>query len=264
MSREQGPTGLGFDARYFELLLRAEDEHFWFAARNHVIATAVRQVVQGRQPGYRVLEVGCGTGNVLRTLEAVCKRGTVVGTEPFAEGAQLARSRVTCPVLVGDVSQLSSLFEEPFDVIGSFDVIEHIEDDVRALEQLRTLLSPDGRLVMTVPASPRLWSAFDVASHHQRRYTRRSLRDTCQDAGYLVEWTTYFMMPLVPAAWTKRVLTGQSSGDDDLAVIETEFKIVPVLNGLAKQVLRLESAYFACGGRLPFGTSLLAVARARH
>ena len=87
------PTVHGFDVASFRILEAIEDSHYWFRARNDVIAAAVRGVVAPLASGYHVLEVGCGTGNVLRVLEQTCGRGHVFGLELFEEGAAIARQR---------------------------------------------------------------------------------------------------------------------------------------------------------------------------
>src|SRR5438876_230682 len=82
-----------YDARDFERLFRIEDRHFWFQARNRILSAVFAQLVRNLPSGYTVLEVGCGTGNVLRHLEKACSRGTVVGMDLFAEGLKFARTR---------------------------------------------------------------------------------------------------------------------------------------------------------------------------
>src|SRR2546421_11627389 len=113
-------------------LFDAEDRHFWFRARNTVIGRVVGGLVQGLRPGYRVLEVGCGNGNVLRVLERVCADGEVVGMDLVEEKLTFARRRTRCTLRQGDLYRLPD--EEPFDLIGMFDVLEHLPDDRGALE----------------------------------------------------------------------------------------------------------------------------------
>jgi len=202
--------------------------------------------------------VGCGNGNVLRVLEEVFADGEVIGIEPFEEGVARARLRVKCPVLIGDTSSLK--FDTPFDIVAMFDVLEHIADDMDALQSVGRLLSSDGRIVLTVPCNPRLWSSFDVASHHYRRYTRQTLRTALVDAGYELEFMSPFMAPLLPLMWLKRL--GSHKRDmSDRGVIDAEFRITRVANSIAETILLPESVWIGKGWPLPFGTSLLAIAR---
>src|ERR1022692_4847052 len=85
----------GYDSRSFEILFAVEDRHFWFRTKKQVISLLAGQVAALLSPGYRVLEMGCGDGNVLRFLERACPTGTVVGMDLFGEGIRHARSRTS-------------------------------------------------------------------------------------------------------------------------------------------------------------------------
>src|SRR5579872_4436382 len=108
----------GFAASYFAELLALEDRHFWFRARNYLITTLVQSIVRRWPPGYRVLEVGCGNGNVLRELVRVCRGAMVVGMDLFAEGLRHARDRAACPLV--QASAGSTPFRVGFDLVGIF------------------------------------------------------------------------------------------------------------------------------------------------
>ena len=137
-----------YDQAYFEPLFAIEDRHFWFRARNRVIATVVGQITANLVPGYRVLEVGCGTGNnVLRVLEKGCKNGVVIGMDLFAEGLQYAQERTSCLLVQGDIQ--SPPFSIQFDMIGLFDMLEHLPDDMRVLHHLHTMLATQQGKVRT-------------------------------------------------------------------------------------------------------------------
>ncbi len=256
----------GYDPACFASLAHVEDRHFWFQSRNAVIGTVARQVTAGLPPGYRVLEVGCGTGVVLRTLEQVCAGGRLLGVDLFEEGLRYARRRSSVPVIRADVGNLP--FTPPFAVIGLFDVIEHLPDDVGALRALLPLLGPGGTLLVTVPAHPALWSYFDEAAHHYRRYRQRDLEAVLRAAGYHVEYVTQFMAAIAPLVWLKRRITGltgrRPTGDGCCAheLAASDLRITPVINGILTRVLMWEALVIARRGRLPVGTSLLAVARA--
>lgn len=248
----------GFDPSYFDSLVEAEDSHFWFVVRNRVIASVVRRLVRHRKPGYHVLEIGCGAGNVLRILESTCVGGHVMGVELFEEGVRRARQRVSCPVVAGDIDTMT--FEQRFALIGMFDVLEHIDDDVATLRRVAELLEPDGRVVVTVPADPRLWSSFDVASHHHRRYTKLSLARSFDSAGFELEYVTPFMALLHPLMRLRRS-TPTGGAVNGSAVVDAEFRINRYANIVAHALMSPEAWWVGRGRRLPVGTSLLAVAR---
>ena len=248
----------GFDAEYFDLLLAAEDQHFWFLTRNQVIRAALHRLAQDPSLGHKVLEIGCGTGNVLRVLEEVFRDGEVIGVEPFEQGVAQARQRVQCQVLVGESSSLN--LGHSFDLIAMFDVLEHIDDDVGALHGIHEMLIAGGRVVLTVPSNPRLWSPFDVASHHYRRYTSKTLGAALHAGGFEPEYITSFMLPLLPMMWLKRLVSRQKEADAYSAIKE-EFRINPIANRIARAILAPEANWIGRGGRLPVGTSLLVIAR---
>ena len=128
-----------YDPQFFAKILAVEDRHFWFRARNDVIASAVAGLVNGLPTGYRLLEVGCGTGVVLRHLAGVCQRGSVLGLDLYPEAVSYARERTGCEVVVGDVrSPPESLGQ--FDIVGMFDVLEHLPDERQTLMALDRVL----------------------------------------------------------------------------------------------------------------------------
>jgi SAM-dependent methyltransferase len=254
-----------YDPAYFARLFDIEDRHFWFHARNRIIGTVVKQVTHALSPGYAVLEVGCGTGKVLKMLEQTCVGGTVVGMDLFGEGLHFARGRTSCALVQGDVH--TPPFEAKFDMVGAFDVLEHLPDDVRVLRDMGAMLSPGGVLMLTVPAHQTLWSYFDEASHHCRRYEEKDLRRKLKQAGFEVEYLTQYMAAIFPLVWLGRRLAaikgrfspGASRDVDDMAT--DELRIVPVANGVLSWLLSLERHLMARRRKLPMGTSLLAVAR---
>jgi SAM-dependent methyltransferase len=262
-----GSSTTTYDPAFFARLFAVEDRHFWFRVRNLVIERMVRQVIAGLPDGYRVLEVGCGTGNVLRMLEAVCTRGTVVGMDQEEEGLKYARARTTCTLIQGDVR--TTTFDRPFDIVGLFDVLEHIPEDAQVLRDLRTVLTDHGVLLLTVPAHPSLWSYFDVASHHQRRYTATELREKLETAGYRVEYMTHYMTTLFPAMWLGRRLAALRSGREvsekrayDMAA--NELHIVPIVNDVLIRLMSWETEGVRRHWSMPFGPSLLALARTKR
>jgi SAM-dependent methyltransferase len=249
-----------YDAAGIDRLLAVEDRHFWFRARNRIIAALVRAPIHSLPDGFRILEVGCGSGNVLRVLkDAAVGRGSVEGLEVSAPAAAAARIRTGLPITNAHLADLDA--SERFDIIAAFDVLEHIRDEHAVLQQMRARLTDGGRVILTVPAHPRLWSAFDVASEHMRRYTATGLTRALRKAGFEIEYLSYFMSLLFPAMWLRRNFI--KTDRRELAVVyDSEFRIVPGINRVAFEILRQESHLIGRGGRLPFGTSLAVIARA--
>jgi SAM-dependent methyltransferase len=268
VTTEAEETSETYDARDFERLFAVEDRHFWFRARNHILSEVFKKITAPLPDNYRVLEVGCGTGNVLRHLERCCEKGIVVGMDLYDEGLQFARRRTNCPLLRGDMRRPP--FRQPFDVIGLFDVLEHLPDDREILGYLHEMLGQGGALVLTVPAHMSLWSYFDDNAHHCRRYTVAELRDKLTAAGFKVEFSSQFMSILYPLVWASRRINSARSGykpgdaasaDQAHQLVANDLKITPGLNGILAGLLSLEALPIRNRVALPIGTSILAVAR---
>jgi len=250
----------GYDPQFFNRLARIEDRHFWFRFRNRVLISLVRDVVKPLPPGFRLLEAGCGNGNVLRFLASASRRGVAIGIDLFEEGLRLARRRYDAHLVCGDIH--SPPFRCRFDVIGAFDVIEHLRDDHQPLRDFHHLLAERGVLLLTVPAHLNLWSYFDEASGHCRRYSRKQLESTLAECGFRVEYMTEFMMALYPVLWLARRLSAwmrkpNSAPTDSLP----DLRVIPVLNQLLPLLLYWELPLLRRRIRIPLGSSLLAIAR---
>jgi SAM-dependent methyltransferase len=248
-----------YDPSYFPTLFDIEDRHFWFVGRNAIIARLLRDLASKKDAPRFVIELGCGTGNVLRFVKRACAQATVVGMDLFFEGLRFARARSGAALVQGDVRQ--NPFRRPADLVCLFDVLEHIPDDVAALASIRELVADGGRLLLTVPLHPSLWSEFDELSHHQRRYTVTELKRKVEAAGFTIEYATPYIVATLPPMWIYRRFFSRAGGDRKRA--EDELKIVPVANGVLKTLLRIEAALIARRVRLPFGSSMILLARKR-
>jgi SAM-dependent methyltransferase len=255
----------GYDPRLFQVLFEVEDQHFWFRARNRALAAAVEGIVSSFGQGYRVLEIGCGDGNTLRMLEQACSSGSVVGMDLLVEGLEYARRRTRAPLVCASMDHPP--FNIRFHLVGMFDVLEHLDDDRAALLRVRQLVEPGGVLLLTVPANRRLWSSFDEEAHHCRRYQLPDLNARLVEAGFRIEYMTLFMLALYPIArigrrvsdWVRgaRKRLGRPYG----SAVADETRIRPGINGLLSAALSQEARFIRNRRHLPFGTSLLAVAR---
>ena len=145
--------------------------------------------------GSNLLEVGCGGGTLLIELS---KRGfTCTGLETSAEAISLARDLVEdSGSRVRLVGAPSVSWDENFDVVGAFDVLEHIDDDAAAVGQWVSWMKPGGKLVVTVPAHPGRWGPGDVWAGHYRRYARTQLVNLIQAHGLEVDHVECYGFPL--------------------------------------------------------------------
>jgi SAM-dependent methyltransferase len=233
---------------------RAEDRHWWYRGRRSVLERVVALL---RLPARaRILDAGCGSG---RNMVELAHHGTVTGIELSATSVSLARARNTGEVIEGSVLQMP-FAADSFELAASLDVIEHLEDDLSALRELRRVVAPGGALLVTVPAYQWLWSGHDEINHHHRRYTRRSLVRVAEQAGWELVRTTYFNSLLLPVAIALRGLDRFSSSKTTESSLDL-WVPPPPLNWLLERPLALEAALIKRGGRIPAGLSLLAVFR---
>jgi SAM-dependent methyltransferase len=232
---------------------QAEDRHWWYRGRRTVLDGVIAGL--GLPPAARILDAGCGSG---RNMVELARYGGVTGIELSETSVALARRRGAGEVVSGSVLEMP-FADASFDLAVSLDVIEHLEDDLAALRELRRTVAPGGALLLTVPAYQWLWSGHDEINHHHRRYTRRSLQRTAERAGWRQQRTTYFNSLLLPVAILLRVLDRVNTKTTESSL---DLWVPPApLNWILERPLAIEAALIRNGGRIPAGLSLLAVFR---
>jgi SAM-dependent methyltransferase len=246
-------AGNGFKPEYFAKLAMFEEDNFWFRARNRLIQWALGNYFPDARSFF---EVGCGTGFVLKGVRETLPRIRLAGSEIFADGLTFARARL--PGV--DLYQMDAReipFEREFDVIGAFDVLEHIAEDDAVLSEMFRATRPGGGVLVTVPQHRFLWSAIDKHSMHRRRYSRAELRRKVEQAGFRIQRITSFVSLLLPFMICSR-MKRNSSRDFQLW---KEFEISRPLNTLFGSILRAERALVEGGVSFPAGGSLLLIAK---
>jgi SAM-dependent methyltransferase len=237
----------------YPILFRVEQSHWWHIGRRRIIASFVEDIcrrVSDRRP--RILDVGCGTGANLLLLS---KYGDAEGVDISEDALAFCRERGLDRVRLGAAEALP--YEDgTFDLVTALDVVEHLDDDLAGLTELRRVLQPGGRVLLFVPAFMFLWGLQDDVSHHRRRYRLPELRRVLERAGFEIERTTYanitFFLPILVGRQLMR-LTGIKA--------ESENNInVPALNGVFGRLLGAES-WILRYMNLPFGVSGLCVAK---
>jgi SAM-dependent methyltransferase len=222
-----------------ERLIALEDHHWWFQERRYLVSHLARQLVPGR-----ALDVGAAGGGNTRVLKDHGWSTVAAELNPVAAG--IARDR-GLPIVRADVCQLPVL-SGSIDLVLSFDVLEHIDDDEAAATEMVRVLRPGGTAFVAVPADPRLWSKHDEAVGHVRRYTRAELVSVLNRAGLQVDRIWSWNVLLRPLAALHR----RRSEGSDLT------EVAPSVNAALRTTVACER--FLPVGRLP-GVSLLAVAR---
>lgn len=244
----------GFKPEYFVELAALEEQNFWFCARNRLIVWALG----GHFPGAAsFLEVGCGTGYVLSGIKRAFPGMQMWGSEIYCAGLGFAAARVGDAMLFQmDAREIP--FEDEFDVIGAFDVLEHVEEDERVLQQLYRAVKPSGGVILTVPQHPSLWSQQDEAVCHVRRYRRNELKEKVKAAGFKVEMITSFVSLLLPLMVLSRLRRRVPENQYDPMA---ELKLGVIANAILGSAMNIERVLIQWGARLPVGGSLLLVAR---
>lgn len=224
--------------------------HFWFVHRRRRILETAAWCLKGRARP-RVLELGCGDGDV---LSALATRWWSVGLERNLDDLAALRAHSALRVVAAEGG--APPFAEAFDLVGLFDVVEHVEDDAGLLRLAARFAAPGSWILATVPADPRLWTTLDVYAGHFRRYGREDLRRLFERAGLeLVR-----LSPVFRSLWPLARLKAAWRGSRPITDPQSEYRVSPFVNGVLSAGLALEGALL---GSSPAGagTSWLAAAR---
>ncbi len=246
----------GYDSSHHGELAHLAKDNWWFRQRNALIVYALTTYFPG---AYTYLEVGCGSGVVLQAVKQALPRLDLLGSELFISGLEEASSHVPDVDLI-QMDARNIPFTEQFSVIGAYDVIEHIEADDEVLAEMFKAVVPGGGIILTVPQHEWMWSLADEQAHHVRRYTRRSLHDVVQGAGFQVVWSTSFVSLLTAPMMAARLLGGDEKRREDPYV---DFRISSQLNDALERVSAVERRLLRAGLRFPIGGSRILVARKR-
>jgi SAM-dependent methyltransferase len=249
---------LTMDPAEYANLDRVEQQHWYYQGKRAI----VRHWIDRHRPlstSDFLVDVGCGTGAFLVEMSGRCR---VQGVDDHAESIAIARSRVEA--VGGQVLQSSldrvELPDGVAQVVTALDVLEHLDDDAASVRELCRLLAPGGLLVVTVPSLRILWSDWDVALHHRRRYHRGELRQLLAAPELELLRCTYFNSLVFPAVlgirWWRKLMPPRAGAR------RAEDRVPPSwLNRLLYRTM----VDPACWNwwRPPVGVSLLAVARRR-
>ncbi len=246
----------GFNPEFFRLIVEVEPDHFWFQARNAILMDVVRRHFPN--PG-KVLEVGCGTGFVLSGMRAVFPQASFSGSDIFTEGLAFTAQRAP-GIFLFQMDARRIPFVGEFDLIGAFDVLEHVEEDEAVLAQMHQACKPGGGIVLTVPQHRWLWSRVDDFAHHKRRYTRTELAGKVIRAGFRVEYATSFVSLLLPLLLASRGMK-KSGANMDEQMKAVGLKVGRLTNAVLRAIMRVEQWLIRLGLSFPLGGSLLLVAR---
>jgi SAM-dependent methyltransferase len=240
------------DRIVYDRMAELDGRHWWYRARRQILADLIARKLD-LPADARILEIGCGTGHNLEMLQ---RFGRADGIEIDAAARAIAAERLGRPIGEAPLPALAGVEDGAYDLVAILDVLEHVEEDEAALASIARKLRPGGRVLITVPAHPWMWSAHDAVNHHKRRYTRKTLKAVIARAGLrteLLSWFNSLLFPLAAAARLAGRVTGKEDSDD---------RMPPrLVNSLFETIFGLER--YAVG-RLPLppGVSLVAIVSA--
>jgi len=253
-SPELAHSNTYFKASSFAPLAEREANHFWFRGRNSLILWAIEKY------GTKIssfMEIGCGTGFVLKGISRFFPNIHLYGADIYPEGIAFAADRISSAEFIQMDARLIPFVDE-FNAVGLFDVLEHIGEDETVLRRIYETLKSDGLLLLTVPQHRWLWSTIDEYACHVRRYTAQELHDKVIHAGFTILRSTSFITSLLPFMFLSRVLQRRKKENFDPTA---EIQINPVLNRILEGFLYLELLFIRMGLSFPIGGSRLVVAR---
>ena len=233
----------------YEDLYQTEDVHWWHRAKRAV----VRKTVETHLPPHsKLLDIGCGTG---KNIESLASQYTVFGVDPAAEARTFCAQRKLQNIYDGTAEALP-FDQNTFDGVLFLDVLEHV-DDTQALREAYRVLKKDAYLFITVPAYQWLWSGWDAALHHKRRYTKETLVHLLKSEGFAVQKISYFhsflLVPLMVTRWIKSFFPSPEYASDFQLNNSFINSLLLFMSSLERRIITRYD--------VPFGTSILCVAQ---
>jgi SAM-dependent methyltransferase len=237
----------------YSIMYRVEESHWWFVGRRRILSSFVGQIMSSlhrEQP--RILDVGCGTG---ANLEMLAQFGSAEGVDVSAQALEFCHTRGLHNVRLGEAENLPYP-DNSFDLVTGLDVVEHLDNDLAGLKEMRRVLRAEGRALLFVPAFMFLWGVQDDISNHRRRYTLAGLKEVVGLAGFEVERATYanitFFAPILLGRLLMRLTGYRPASENNLTV--------GFLNGVLGSIFGAEAAALR-HVNFPFGVSIVCVAR---
>ena len=240
----------------YSLFDATTETHWWFVGRRKIVLRLVSELIEG-SANPQILDIGCGAGATLKRLEEL---GNATGVDISSNAVSYCQKRGCRRVCLVEEEMLPFGNKKYF-LILSLDVLEHMDHDYQHLREYHRILKDDGRILLTVPALPWLWSSHDTANRHRRRYTQTQLKALLEREGWKIERITYFCTFLFPLIMVLRLISKAVSKTIKSYNADWNFKIPGFgINWLFSRIFAGE-AFWILRGRLPIGSSLLVICR---
>ncbi len=228
-----------------------EDAMWYYRALHRHVARSLTHAVGADA---RVLDAGCGTGGLLRRLQAEHPAWRLTGVDFSPLACALARERTGAEVVQGSVAELP-FADAGFDAVVSCDVLCQVADPARAAAEFHRCLRPGGAAVLTMPAYPWMFSYHDREVGNLRRTTRREVDGLLRGAGFTVVRSTYWNLLPFPLAVLRRKILPPAAPRSDVGLFPAP------MEAFFNALMAAEHGWLGRGGSLPAGNSVLTVAR---
>jgi SAM-dependent methyltransferase len=239
----------------YAIMNRVEDSHWWFVGRRLILESFIKDIIQNLKfkiQNPKILDVGCGTG---ANLEMLAQFGEAEGVDVSDEALEFCKAKGL--KTHKGLAESLPFADASFDLVTALDVVEHLDNDLDGLKEMRRVLRDDGRALMFVPAFMFLWGVQDDISHHRIRYTKAQIVERVKQAGFEIERATYANITFFPpilAGRTLMKLTGIKPESENNITISA-------LNGFLGKLFGAER-FWLKNFNFPFGVSIVIVARA--
>ncbi len=253
------------EKNYYRKYYDYERKHWWFITRNNLLMQIIEKNIITEDKKLKILNVGAGTGF---TSELLSKYGEVTSVEYENSCVEFVNANTSLHLTEGSILDLQ--FEDnTFDLVCAFDVVEHVEDDVKAASEMIRVAKKDGYVFISVPAFQSLWSKHDEINHHYRRYKKEQILSLFLKSNKLQNiYHTYFNSLLFIPIYAVRKLNNvkekiagnkakslsESSTDFDMAGGGFSSKILKWLFSRELFIVRKKQS-------LPFGVSFTLLAK---
>lgn len=231
-----------------------ERKNWWFRVRKKIIAGTIKRYCTSMPGNASILNVGAAAGASSQWLSQFGKVTSIENDKDFVSFLKEAKENV-----YESGAEQMPFADNKFDLVCAFDVIEHIDEDGKAMEEMLRVCSPGNFIVVTVPAFQSLWSSHDIVNHHKRRYTKRTLLELTKNMNCEVRYVSYFNSLLFLPVWLFRKLKNIFSNSSKEAVADFTYTANSGFTSFILEKIFSVEIFLLRFLRFPFGVSLLLV-----
>lgn len=239
---------------------KVELNYWWYENKRTLIKELIKKY--SKETYNEILDVGCGPGINIKMLEEF---GNVLGIDPFQDAINFCEKK-DLNVKKIEAEKMSKL-NKKFDIIVMGDILEHINEDEKVLDETFKSLKDDGKVIITVPAFRSLFGLDDISLHHKRRYNKKELIQKLNQAGFSVKFINYNHFLLFLPVFLLRKLEKFSKGystEKKLKVnINHQKGMSLLINNFLKNYANFETKILR-KVKAPFGVSLFCIAEKKN